>query len=109
MGLMDAGLVAEIQTSIGEIIEDRSASIVLIRDGTAQPAQTVRIERIPGKATKIDGRNSEETRGTIIVLGAVGLDIRKDDTFVDQGFKYKVRLVRHNQQVGVQAEADIAQ
>src|SRR5688572_1659088 len=108
--MLTADDFARMRADMAEIIGDNQASIVIRRGSETLAAQTVRVERA-GRALgrRVQSGNSEETRGNIIVGGAVGLDIQKDDRFTHNGQAYRVTFVRPNTQMGVQAEAELMQ
>lgn len=81
-----------------QIIADRSTSITIVRNGTAQDAQTVRIE-------DFRNRNSPSTDAgmtgitDVLIIGYKGhptiddTDIQRGDRFVISGEMYEVEIV----------------
>lgn len=106
--MLNASDVARMQADLDLVISDHSQDIAFRRGTTTLDPQTVRIERI-GSARQIQGDGSEETRTAVVIVGDVDLDVKKDDRFTLDGELYQVTSVSPNKQMGVQAEAELAQ
>ncbi len=105
---MNAAELAQIKADIQAVIDDNPQAIAFKRGATTLAAQTVRVERAGSSAQTPGNEAGESGRGKLVILGAVGLNVQKDDTFVDASGMYcKVTLVRINKQVCVQAEAEV--
>ena len=93
-----------------EVVGDNAVSIIIRRNETALPAQTVRIERTgAGRANQRQAVNSEQTENSMTLAGAVDLDIALGDRFNALGFLCEVTAVHPNTQAGKLAEAIIIQ
>jgi hypothetical protein len=83
-------------------INDKPSSIVLVRKGTARPAQTVRVEydRGTGVGSEVGDAGKSSRRG-VIVFGIRGhetlpdTDIQRGDQFTLDGAQFKVIDVVH--------------
>lgn len=97
--------LAEMQADMLAIRSDREESIVIRRGATTLTAQTVRIARLSGNTRRDTGAMEVSTQD-VVVLGAVNLNIQKDDRFNDTaGNLYVVDFVRPNRTVATMAEA----
>lgn len=98
---------------LAEIVSDNPVTITIRRGqrpAVTLPPQTVRIETgRRGRSQRWQGQESEESRGTIVVVGDKTLDIQKDDTFTVNGQLHRVLFVSPNEQMGIQAEAELIQ
>ena len=101
--------LTKIQAEIAGLRGDNEVQIEIRRFTSILPAQTVRIERRRVPSRSIASPGGEEVRGQVIVLGAVDLDIEKDDRFTHNDVLYRVLFVRPNRQVCTQAEAEVIQ
>lgn len=108
MALLTSADIASMQADLLSVRADRAESIVIRRDGSALSAQTVRIARQGGNATRADGGNTEQFSQRVVVLGAVTLDIQTGDRFNDTaGRLYEVDFVRPNRSAATMAEARV--
>ena len=106
--MLSAADLARMQADLQEVIGDNEVSIIIRRNSTTLPAQTVRVERRAGFVRK-EGDQTAETRGKIFVAGGLDLDIALEDRFNVDGRLYKVTFVRPNTQMGVMADAELIQ
>ena len=90
-------------------IADDSESIVLVRGGVAQDAQTVRISAsLPGGSlSRSDG--AEAGMDTVTVVGTSSFDVQFGDRFVVNGQLYEVEYVQPGQVGRVEARARTVQ
>lgn len=110
--ILTAAEIAALKNEINTMIAGNPAIIVIRRDGSADlAAQTVRVERGRGGGGGNQGRDSMgmQTAGRVIVLGTTALDIQAGDRFTTGGSLYRVIFVRPNQQIAIQAEAEMIQ
>jgi len=105
--MLDATDFAQMQANLLEIIGDHSDSITLRRGETTIAAQSVRIERTSGTGRLKNSEFSKERQGSIVVVGAITLDIKIDDRFTVSNQLFRVTFVRSNEQIGTQAEAEL--
>ena len=97
-------------TDLASVLADNAQSIVVRRGNTTLPAQSVRIARIANQGVVRNGEGTQESRGRVVVLGGLALDIRPDDRFSDaHGVLYRVVLVRPNRRAAVIAEAEVVE
>lgn len=103
--------LARMRADLDAIIGDHDQEIVIRRGkNTVLDPQTVRIERGgQGGSRHWQRDGSEERRTGVVVVGDTTLDIQKDDRFTVGGELYKVTAVSPNKQMGIQAEAELAQ
>lgn len=107
MGLLTAGDVAAMQADLLAVRDDNDVSIVIRRGSTTLAAQSVRVARQGGNATRSDGGGTEQFSQRVVVLGAVGLDIATGDRFNAGGRLYEVDFVRPNRVAATMAEARV--
>lgn len=83
-------------------IQDRPTSVVLIRAGVNQPAQTMRVEAGPSPAQRPAGGNPQLSTQGVLTMTVFGVrnhptipdtDIRRNDRFVVGGTEYRVMNV----------------
>ena len=80
------------------IIGDKSVSVTVVRDGTAQDAQTVRIEEA-GRGRSYQSEAGETAQADVVILGYKGhpgiddTDIQRGDRFAYEGQGYEVVMV----------------
>lgn len=87
-----------------------SETIAIRRGAATLAAQTVRIARQGGNATRADGGNTEQFSQRVVVMGTTGLDIAIGDRFNDgRGQLYEVDFVRPSRRVMTVAEARMIQ
>jgi hypothetical protein len=91
------------------VIADNPISIEIRRAGAIIAAQTVRIARMGGGGTVKQGAGTQESRGRVVILGAIDFDVQPDDRFTVDGELYRVVLVRPNRRAATVAEAEVAQ
>ena len=95
---------------LASVLADNAQSIVVRRGNSTLPAQSVRIARIANQGVVRNGEGTQESRGRVVILGGLALDIRPDDRFTDaHGVLYRVVLVRPNRRAAVIAEAEVAE
>lgn len=107
--MISADDLAQMQSDFGDVRADNDVSLVIRRDGTTLPAQTVRIARSGGRGSFRSGQASEETRGQVIVAGEPSLDVQVGDRFTYSGVLYRVTFVRPNRTVDTVAEAEVVE
>ena len=73
-------------------IADDSTSIVVVRAGVSQAAQTVRLCQ-PERGGKGASEGGTAAVADVIVLGAAALNIQREDTFLVSGSLYRVIYV----------------
>lgn len=99
---------ARIQQAMTAIRDMNAVSLVLRRGTTTLAAQSVRVERKGTiQARTADGVGAEQETGSIVLLGAIELDIQPQDRFTLDGRLYEVTLVSPNRLAATQAEAQI--
>lgn len=99
---------ARIQQAMTAIRDMNAVSLVLRRGTTTLAAQAVRVERKgTSQARAADGVGAEQATGSIVLLGAIDLDIQPQDRFTLDGRLYEVTLVSPNRLAATQAEAQI--
>lgn len=78
-------------------IQDRPTSVVLNRAGSAQPAQTMRIEYNNSSANFVDGTLVRTSKQNLTLFGVrshptvTNTDIQKGDRFTINGAQYEVK------------------
>jgi len=108
--IVTAADLAEMQVDMLDIRSDRAESITVRRGATTLAAQIVRIARLGGGNARRDTGAMEVSTQAVVVLGAVDLDIQKDDRFNDTaGNLYVVDFVRPNRTVATMAEARLVE
>lgn len=108
MALLTAADITSMQADLLSVRDDRGESIVIRRGATTLPAQSARIARQGGNATRADGGGTEQFSQRVVVLGAVALDIQTGDRFNDTaGRLYEVDFVRPNRSAATMAEARV--
>lgn len=100
--------IANLKQDIDSVIGDNPVSITLKRGSDKLGAQTVRLLK-PGRNDPRVGKTDAGTEITsdVNILGPVGLDVEKGDTFVLGGLLYEVLFVDPHRQVQTLAEAII--
>lgn len=97
----------QIAADLAAIVAENSTSIVIRRGGSTLAAQDVRIAR-NGRASVAESAGAQESRGRVVVMGGVDLDIAPGDRFNDgNGVLYRVVMVRPNRLAAVVAEAEV--
>lgn len=104
--MLSAADWAQMQADRRAIRDDNPVAIVLRRGATTVPAQTVRLTRAGVSGRIVEGRQTQESRGRVLVWGDTTLDIQPEDRFTTAGVLYRVVLVRPNRRAGVEAEAE---
>jgi hypothetical protein len=95
---------------LAEIRGDNEINLLLRRGDWTLPYQPARIAKLGGTANEKSGEASQETRGRVIVLGPLGMDIQTGDRFNDAaGVLYQVTFVRPNRRAAVEAEAEMVE
>lgn len=108
--MLTPGDLARMRSDLAQIIGDNDVAIVLRRGALTLAAQTARVERSGGgQAGWRASGNTQEARGRIVLAGSLTFDVQKDDRFTWDGQLYRVSFVRPNQQMGIQAEAELVQ
>jgi len=98
------------EADLAAVREENQVSITIGRGSETLTAQDVRIARVGGQSRLSQGDRTQESRGRVVVMGAVDLDIQPDDRFNDgAGVLYRVVLVRANRRAAVIAEAEAIQ
>ena len=88
------------------LIATHSTSLVLRRQGSSQPAQTVAVVNRRQTGRQVTSAGAEEMRQAVLVLGAVDLDIQREDTFTLSGQLYRVTQVKPAYDTCIQAIAE---
>lgn len=100
----------QVAADLAAVREENEVSITIRRGSATLDAQDVRIARVGGRSRLSQGDGTQESRGRVVVMGAVDLDIQPDDRFNDgAGVLYRVVLVRPNRRAAVIAEAEVIQ
>ena len=87
--------------------DDLPVSVVIRRGGISLAAQPVRI--VVKQGSKQDGSTTETSRGSVLVMGEIVLDIQADDRFTVDGALYVVKFVYPNRTVRTLALAEVTQ
>lgn len=87
------------------IKNDNPTTITITRNGSSIGSQTARIVLAAGSGSKKDGPSSQQSEVTLLIIGAVGLDIQPDDRFAFNGSTVLVTAVLPNRLVNTQATA----
>jgi hypothetical protein len=106
MGLLDDDDLEQMTNDLAEIVSDRPASVVFRRGSLTLDAQTVRVARLGSAASKASGQASQETRGRVLISGAVDMNVQVDDRCTIGGVMYQVVFVRPNRDAATMAEAE---
>ena len=83
---------------MARLIQAKSTSITVVRNGTAQDAQTVRIEEV-GRGRSYQSEAGETGQIDVVILGYKGhpsiddTDIQRGDRFAHEGQGYEVVMV----------------
>jgi len=87
-----AGVAAARVIDTTQEIADDSTSIVVVRAGVSQAAQTVRLVQ-PERGSKQASEGGSAAVADVIVLGSASLNVQREDTFVVSGSLYRVVYV----------------
>ncbi|MCX6786833.1 MAG: hypothetical protein NTU85_03430, partial [Candidatus Kaiserbacteria bacterium] len=111
-----AGDWVQMAADLVEVRGDNAVSITLRRGATTVAAQSVRVARLGGPGGPAQGPQgtTQESRGSVVVLGGTTLDIQPGDRFTiaRTGYSdevYVVVGVRPNRRAGVMAEAAVVE
>jgi hypothetical protein len=102
--------MAQMQADLLAVRNDRAVDIVIRRNGSNLPAQTVRIARAGMAGSNL--ADAGAVQGTVtgaVVLGAVSLDIKPGDRFTVNSMLYEVVAIHPNRDASTQAEAKVVQ
>jgi hypothetical protein len=105
--LLSAADIASMKADVELVIASNPTSVELRREEITLEAQTVLIARRKAITKTTNSEVGEETRGGILILGDIDLDIQREDRFNVNGSLYRVTSVRPEYQICVQAEAEV--
>lgn len=103
--MIGADDLTQMRADMAEVRGDNDASIVLRRGTTTVAAQTVRVARKNRGGRFNQSGQAQESRGEVIVSGAIDLDIQVEDRFNLGGVLYRVVFVQPNRMMSTVAEA----
>jgi hypothetical protein len=95
--LWDNARTADRIADVTREIADDSVSLVLIRNGVALAAQTVRLLIPSARGQQSASVGGTEAKADLIVLGTSALNIERGDTFLVSGHLYRVIYVAPEQ------------
>ncbi len=85
---------------------DRDVSVAFRRGSTTLAAQSVRIAQRGGHGAWQMSGQAKESRGGVLIQGAVTLDVHVGDRFTDGGIVYAVVHIQPNRDAATVAEAE---
>jgi hypothetical protein len=103
--MIGADDISQMRADMAEVRGDNDASIVLRRGATTLAAQTVRVARKNRGGRFAQSGQAQESRGEVIVSGAIDLDIQAEDRFNLDGVLYRIVFVQPNRTMSTVAEA----
>jgi hypothetical protein len=110
MGLISSDDLTQMRSDLVDVRGDREVNVTIRRGNSPLATQPVRIARMgSGQGQEKDSEAGQETRGRVVVLGGVTLDIEVGDRFNAYGDLYRVIFVRPNRDTAVMAEAEIVE
>lgn len=106
--MIDSVDIQAIKEQVAQIIADKSTQIVISRNGTALPAQTMRLVK-PGSLSPREfiSEAGKQVTADVLVLGDTTLDIEQGDRFSVGGTAYRVIFVEKSSPVKIVAEAQV--
>jgi hypothetical protein len=106
MGLLSAHELSLMKGDVELLIATHSTSLVLRRQGSSHPAQTAAVINRRQTGKQVTSAGGQEMRQQVLVLGAVDLDIQRDDTFTVNGQLFRVIQVKPTYDICIQATAE---
>lgn len=104
--MLGADDLTQMQNDLLAVRDDNAVSIVIRRGNSVLAAQSVRVARVGGGASRQGDAGGQEVRARVIVVGTTMLDIQVDDRFTTNGILYRVTFVRPNRLAATTAEAE---
>ena len=106
--MVTSGDLTQMAADLAKVSADNVSSIVIRRGSTTLTAQSVRIARTGGGGPR-DSGPGQETRGSVVMVGAASLNVQPGDRFNAGGLLYRVVFVRPNRLVMTAAECEVVQ